>query len=83
MLEQVKRWGKPPVFPDDEDKTKNAQILYALLANMLVFLVFASLGTIFIFVQKIGSSLFSLGLLIWMLITRALVQRGRVRTASK
>ena len=42
MLEQIRQWIKPPIFPDDEDKTRDAQILYALLANMLLFLV---LGT--------------------------------------
>ena len=83
MLEQIKQWIKPPIFPDDEDKTRNAQILYALLTNTLVFLVFSSLGTIFIFVQKIGASIFIFGLLTWVLITGMQVQRGRVLAASR
>ena len=67
MLEQIKHWIKPPIFPDDKEKTQNAQILHVLLANMAVILLLATLGTIFIFVQKAGASVIIFGLFIWAL----------------
>ena len=83
LLKAIRQFFTPPVFSEDEDKTRTAQILYALLFNMLVVLLLAMLGGIFIFVNKIGSFIFVLLILAWVLISRALVQRGRVLAASR
>ena len=83
MLAQVRRWFEPPIFTDDEDKTRLAQILYTLLAIVLVFLLFATFGTIFIFVNKKLSGVLIFILLAWVLISYVMVQRGLVLAASR
>jgi hypothetical protein len=35
MLNPLGQFFTPPVFSDDEGKTRTARVLYALLANML------------------------------------------------
>ncbi|HBY09190.1 MAG TPA: hypothetical protein DEH22_15960 [Chloroflexi bacterium] len=83
LVKTIKEWFIPPVFPEDEDKTRNVRILYALLANMLVFLLLAALATIFVFVQKTGVSIFIFALLIWILLSHTLVRRGHILAASQ
>ena len=83
ILKQIEEWFVPPVFPDDEDKTRNAQVLYALLTNILILMVPATLDMIFIVVQKRGVSIILLFLLVVVLASRALVQQSYVRAASR
>ena len=83
MLKQINHWLEPPGFPGDVDKTRQAKILYMLLKNILVFLLLAALGTIFIVVKKVAVSIILLTLLIWVLISWVLAQRGRVLAASR
>ena len=45
-------WLSPPVFPDDEDKTRKAKILHTLQVSMLVTLLLAVFGVFVIFVNK-------------------------------
>ena len=82
MLELVKGWVEPPIFPDDDDKNQQAKILYMLQVSMFVFLLFATMGIIFIFVNKILSVAFLLILLGWLLISRILAIRGHISMAS-
>lgn len=46
VLKQIKGWFEPPVFPNDEDKTQHAKILYMLQNSMFVFLLLATMGII-------------------------------------
>jgi hypothetical protein len=82
MLEAIRQFFTPPVFPDDEDKTRTARVLYALLWNMLAVVALGALATIFVFVQKTGASIILFFLLAMTLVSGALAQRGNVRLAS-
>jgi PAS domain S-box-containing protein/putative nucleotidyltransferase with HDIG domain len=83
MLNTIKHFFTPPIFPDDEDKTRDAQVLNALLVSMLAALALAILTTILVdTVNKTQGRVFMAILLAWVLIPRALAQSGRVRLAS-
>ena len=73
----------PPVFPEDEDKTRDAKILSELLESFLFILFLAWIGNIFVFVNKLAASIFLFILLALEISTRILLKRGNVRTASK
>ncbi len=45
MLKTIRQFFTPPVFPDNEDKTRAARIL-ALLANMLAITALAFVAVI-------------------------------------
>lgn len=84
MLVYIKKWLiEPPFFPNDEDSTQQAKILHILQLNVVAFLFFTALGVIFIFVNKILTSVLVLILLGWVLLTRVFMMRGHVRGASK
>lgn len=84
MLAYIKKWLiETPIFPNDEDDTQQAKILHILQLNVVAFLFFATLGLIFIFVNKLLASVLILLLLGWVMISRVLVMRGDVRVASK
>lgn len=82
LFNSIKQAFAPPVFPDDEDKTLRAKILSVLLLNMLLFLFLAILGTVFIFVNKLVSSIIISILFAFLLVSHLLLQRGRVLLAS-
>lgn len=82
MLKAVQHFFTPPVFPDDEDKTRTAGVLYVLLANMLVVLALAMIAVIFVFVYKTRTSVLILTLFCFLLISYALARCDRVREAS-
>ncbi|HNK63564.1 MAG TPA: PAS domain-containing protein [Anaerolineales bacterium] len=82
MLEQVKRWFEPPVFPEDEDKTRKARILSVLLVSILGLMVPAVLAMLFVSVQKMGIGLILFCLLALVFVSAILMRKGRVQTAS-
>jgi len=83
MLEKINRWLKPPVFFDDEDKTRSAQILHALLVDVLILLLLGILGTIFIYANKVLLIAMILFLFAGILILDVLLKRGQVLSASR
>ncbi|HNE03552.1 MAG TPA: PAS domain S-box protein [Anaerolineales bacterium] len=83
MLKTIKQFFTPPVFPDEDDKTRNAQILYALFASMMGILALLMLANIFVFVAKAIVSILLFILFIWILVARALAQSGKILLASR
>ena len=81
MLKTIRQFFTPPFFPEDEDKTRTARILYALLTNMLAVLALGTIATIFVFVYKTRVSFLILAIFCFLMTSRALAQRGRVREA--
>lgn len=71
-----------PDFPGEEDKTRSAKILSALLANFSGILAAALAANLFIFANKVLNALFLLALLGLILGSKALSWRGRVKAAS-
>ena len=83
MLEKVKTWLAPPVFPSDEDKTRKAWVLSVLLTSILKIAIPIIFAIFFILVQKIG-----VGILLFLLLSLVvgayrLLHKGRVDAASQ
>src|SRR3974390_1311554 len=38
LISRIKRWVSPPVFPDDEDKTRRASMLNLVLINVFILI---------------------------------------------
>jgi len=74
---------KPPVFPEDKEKSRQARVLHALGLNLIGVLTFSLLvGAPLIFVEKtISSAAICLSILI-SIITLLIARRGKVKTAS-
>ena len=81
MLE-LKRFFTPPVFQDDEEKTRRANVLSTILLSLMVVYVLAGFAVLFVFPQKLGSLLVLVVLLATLLVSRYLMQRRRLRFAS-
>jgi PAS domain S-box-containing protein len=83
MLSHIQRLFAPPVFENDEDKTRMAKVLNTLLVAMMLFLVLVgSIGIPFVLVRKLYDSIIVLGLFLVLLTAHWLMRRGRVRLAS-
>jgi PAS domain S-box-containing protein len=73
----------PPEFPDDEDKTRLANVLNTLLLSGLVFLAFFGLiGIPFIFAEKLLNSILALVFLVNSGVAYYLMRHGQVRAAG-
>ena len=81
MLELKGLWT-PPVFQDDEDKTRTAQVLNVVLLSLMGVMLLAGIATLFVFAEKLGSLLVIIVLVSVLLAARVLMARGRVRWAS-
>jgi PAS domain S-box-containing protein len=82
MLTHVRTWLAPPVFDDDE-KTRTARVLNALLVTSMAFLVFlGGLVIPFVFVEKLYNFGFALALFLALAAARWQMKRGHVRFAS-
>jgi len=82
LWERIRGWFSPPVFEDDEDKTRVARALHALWLTLAVvtvglivmlFTVVAAKGATAVIVVSMGAVL---------VVSRVLVLRGRVQGAS-
>jgi PAS domain S-box-containing protein len=79
---QLKRWLTPPVFPDDEIKTRRAHLLHSVLINIVALIPVIIIGNLLggrtplpvLGVDVLG--------LVSFLVLRAWLQRGQVRLAS-
>jgi PAS domain S-box-containing protein len=80
----VARFFKPPVFEDDEEKTRQAFILNYLLIYLFSLIMLSGLvGVPFFFVKKLGASIFVLTLAGTFFFSKTLLQKGQVRSASQ
>ncbi len=83
MLEKVKTWLAPPVFPSDEDKTRKAWVLSVLLTSILKIAIPIIFAIFFILVQKIGVGILLFLLLSLVVGSYRLLHKGRVDAASR
>jgi signal transduction histidine kinase/CheY-like chemotaxis protein len=82
MRYSIRRFFTPPVFPEDEEMTRVSRVLYTLFVAESVVITIGIATILFLFVNKVGTSLLLVLLLGRLLTARALAQRGRVRQAS-
>ena len=82
MINSVRQFLAPPVFPDDEDKTRAAQVLNTLLLGTMGVLVLAGIATPLIFVEKLYNLILGSMFFLVMAVTHWVTQCGRVRLAS-
>lgn len=82
MISQIKRWLMPPVFPDDEIKTRRANFLNAALINIFTLIPVLFVGNLLsgrtplpVFGANVLAVAFCLVLRSWM-------HRGRVHLAG-
>ncbi len=72
----------PPIFENDEDKTREASVLNTLQLTMITVIILAALASVFAFAEKAGSLSVVAGLGVVMAISRILMYRGQLRAAS-
>jgi PAS domain S-box-containing protein len=82
MFKPIKQFLTPPVFPDDEDKTRTASILNTLVVGTMAALALAGLAAPLIFVEKLYNFVFILVFFLMVAVDWWLMRRGRVRLAS-
>jgi len=77
------RWfWAAPVFADDEEKTRMAEILNPLLVGLMGLLVFAAFASFFVFAQKVASGSVVAILFFILLLSRWSMYRGNLRFAG-
>ncbi len=82
MMLQIKRWFAPPVFQNDEAKTRRAMLLNAALINVLAFVPVLLIGNVIggrTPLPVLGANALAFA---FCLVLRAWMRRGRVRLAS-
>jgi PAS domain S-box-containing protein len=83
MVSRIKEFFAPPVFPEDEDKTRQAKVLNTLAISVLpVLLFYGAVAIPFIFVEKTYNAVALLILLADLGVVYRLMHRGRLRLAS-
>ena len=84
LLEYSRGGFRPPIFADNEEKTRQALVLNRLISVTFIALIcLTAIGLPFLFHRKVVSALF-LGLLfIIILLARKLMHRGLIRPASR
>ena len=81
--EALKQIFRPPSFPTDREKTRQAKVLYALGLNLLAVFSFTLFVAIpFIFVEKPISSMATVIAMLVCILTLRLAWRGEIQTAS-
>ena len=82
MLNTIRQFIMPPVFPEDEDKTSLGRIVYILIAASFIVIVSGLIAVVVLYAEKTINttlSLISLGIL---LTIHILNQRGHPRLGS-
>ncbi len=82
MLSRFSRHLKAPVFEHDEEKSHTARVLNALQLALTTVTILAALASVFIFPEKLRSLVVVAGLATVLAISRVLMYRGRIRSAS-
>ncbi len=81
--EALKQIFRPPIFPADREKTRQAKVLYALGLNLLAVLSFTLFVAIpFIFVEKLISGMAIFMAMLICFLTLWLARRGKIQTAN-
>ncbi len=81
MLAQLRSWIAPPVFADDEEKTRVARLLHIILITVMVLVMIFSVPA-FLLTPEIGRILIELFLGAWALLMLMLLRRGHVYLAG-
>jgi signal transduction histidine kinase len=81
MLAQLRSWLAPPVFPDDEEKTRIARLLNIILITVMTLVMMFSVPA-FLMTPEIGRILIELSLAIWSILMLMLLRRGHVYLAG-
>jgi PAS domain S-box-containing protein len=83
LLRTVKTFFTPPVFPQDEEKTRQARLLHALLTGTLLLLSLGGAIVVrFLYAEKLLNSILIAIVFVIMCIAYGLMRAGRVRLAS-
>lgn len=82
MWNKIRQYLAPPIFADDEDKTRAAALLNPLILSIFVVVFVGAIATVFVFNQKLGSGIVVGMLFLVMLISKLLLQSGQVRPAG-
>ena len=77
-----KRYVTPPIFVGDEEKSRAARVLNALQLALIAVTTLAGIASVFVFAEKMGSLMVVTGMAVVLAISRILMYRGRVRSAS-
>ncbi|MBA4392709.1 MAG: hypothetical protein C0407_04060, partial [Desulfobacca sp.] len=73
----------PPVFPDDEEKTRIATVLNYLLSSMIILVLFGGLiGVPFFIIKKVFGSITIAACALVILVSRTLMHKGQVRESG-
>jgi PAS domain S-box-containing protein len=82
-ITRIRRIFAVPVFPDDEDKTRLANVLNTLLVSTTLLLVFwGGIAVPFIFVEKLYNAIAGLVFLVIIGVAYWLMRRGQVQFAG-
>lgn len=81
MLAQLRSWLAPPVFANDEEKTRIARLLHIILITVMVLVMIFSVPA-FLLTPEIGRILIELFLGVWALLMLMLLRRGQVYLAG-
>ena len=83
MRARIRAFFTPPVFPDDEEKTRQARLLHTLLlSGMLLLILLSCIAVPFVFAEKTYNSIAIVVVFVIMGAAYWLVRNGRVRFAS-
>ncbi len=83
IVKTVRRFFNPPVFKDDEEKTRTAKVLNHVLSSAMVLLLLPALiGVPLIYSRKIGTAIVVFALFSLILVSKYLMHRGHVRQAG-
>lgn len=81
MVAQLRRWMTPPVFAEDEEKTRIARLLYIILIVVMALVMMFSVPA-FLLTPEIGRILIEILLAIWAVLMLILLRRGHVYLAG-
>ena len=81
MLAQLRSWISPPVFADDEEKTRIARLLYIILITVMALVMMFSVPA-FLLTPEIGRILIEIMLALWAVLMLILLRRGYVYLAG-
>ncbi|HQE92288.1 MAG TPA: ATP-binding protein [Anaerolineae bacterium] len=82
MLSWLKHYLTAPAFEPDEEKSRVARVLNALQLALVAATLLAGLASVFVFAEKLGSLAIVAGMVVVLTLSRVLMYRGYVRSAS-
>lgn len=82
IWERIERGLKPPVFPGDEDKTRQARVFHTFVTGVAIILAFAAVVVVCFARQKTGGMIFVLLAGGVTLLMDRTMRQGRIRLAA-